>query len=198
MPLFTLEGIDGSGKSTALNHLQKRLADLTPVFTREPGGTASGKVMRELITSHLSPRAEALLFAADHAEHIDEIISPALRSGRIVISDRYIDSRYAYQMATLDGVVSDPRVWLDDIHHGWTIVPDTTYLLTIPIPIAMTRMNRKIKDHLETVDLLMKVQDNYLTLAREFSSRFVVIDGTALGETVAEVIEADIRRRVSP
>lgn len=121
--LVTIEGIDGTGKSTLLAMLSETLADLSPVFTREPGATWVGTAVRRAIAEEADPVAEALLFAADHAAHLAAVVRPALDEDRLVISDRYTDSRYAYQTAMLEGLIPDPLAWLRSVHDGWTIPP---------------------------------------------------------------------------
>ncbi|NLD57012.1 MAG: dTMP kinase, partial [Methanomicrobiales archaeon] len=102
--LITLEGIDGSGKSTLHASLKELLPDLDPLFTREPGATWVGDQVRRAIKERSDPITEATLFVADHAEHLATVVRPALAEGRLVISDRYSDSRYAYQSVTLQGI----------------------------------------------------------------------------------------------
>lgn len=103
--LITIEGIDGSGKSTLIARLRELLADLDPLLTREPGATWVGDAVRRAVAERMDPITEALLFCADHAAHIDTLIRPALDAGRLVISDRYSDSRFAYQPVVLDGML---------------------------------------------------------------------------------------------
>ena len=103
--LITIEGIDGCGKSSLVASLCESLADLCPVITREPGETWVGGSVRRAIAEEIDPVAEALLFVADHAVHLATVIRPALAGGKLVISDRYTDSRYAYQQVTLSGVI---------------------------------------------------------------------------------------------
>ncbi|NLO78309.1 MAG: dTMP kinase, partial [Methanomicrobiales archaeon] len=91
--LITIEGIDGTGKTTLIRTLSEKLKDLKPVFTREPTDTWIGAQVRRGIAEEIDPIAEALLFTADHAAHIRDIIRPALLEGKLVISDRYSDSR---------------------------------------------------------------------------------------------------------
>lgn len=141
--LVTIEGIDGSGKSTLHEALGPYLADLDPVITREPGSTWIGEAVRRAIREHADPVAEALLFVADHAAHLREVVRPALSEGRLVISDRYIDSRYVYQQVTLDGIIPNPLAWLRAVHAGWTVFPDLTILLAVPIPVALERTGRR-------------------------------------------------------
>ncbi|HPD76285.1 MAG TPA: dTMP kinase, partial [Methanoregulaceae archaeon] len=175
--LVTLEGIDGTGKSTLVAALAEPLADLDPVFTREPGATWVGEAVRRAIAEETDPVTEALLFAADHAAHLAAVIRPALDAGKLVISDRYSDSRYAYQQVTLDGIVPDPLSWLRALHDGWTIVPDRTFLFMLPVEEALLRLRQKNgREHFERRDVLVKVQENYLHLARADPARFVIVD----------------------
>ncbi|HOT02989.1 MAG TPA: dTMP kinase [Methanolinea sp.] len=194
MVLITLEGIDGSGKSTLFASLQCALSDLSPVFTREPGATWIGDQVRRAIAEEVDPVAEALLFAADHAAHLDTVIRPALAQGRMVISDRYTDSRYAYQWATLEGVLPDPLTWLRQVHDGWTISPDHTLLLVLPVEVALSRKKEGGKrEHFEEAALLARVQENYLRLAGEEPSRFVVVDAEMKEGELASFAEGVIR-----
>jgi dTMP kinase len=93
--LITIEGIDGTGKSTLIAALKEKLADLDPIFTREPGATWVGEAVRRAIKEQTDPVTEATLFVADHAAHLATLVRPALAQGKLVISDRYTDSRYA-------------------------------------------------------------------------------------------------------
>ncbi|MDD1723622.1 MAG: dTMP kinase [Methanospirillum sp.] len=192
--LITIEGIDGSGKSTLHESLGKALADLDPVMTREPGSTWIGEAVRRAIREQADPVAEALLFIADHAAHISEVIRPALSRGRIVISDRYIDSRYAYQQVTLAGILPDPLSWLQAVHTGWTVKPDITFLLVVPIPVALKRTGeRKTGEHFEQETILTAVQKNYLGLAEQDPPRFIILDGTLPAEHLIRVAAETIR-----
>ena len=192
--LITIEGIDGSGKSTLLAHLRELLADLDPLYTREPGATWVGESVRRAIAERMDPITEALLFCADHAAHIDTLIRPALDEGRLIISDRYADSRFAYQPVVLDGVIPDPLSWLRRIHEGWTIRPDRTFLLVLPVEDAVSRLGpEKKREHFENVAILSRVQENYLDLAAADPSRFVVVDALLPEEEVARFIADEIR-----
>jgi len=192
--LITIEGIDGSGKSTLLAHLRELLADLDPLFTREPGATWVGESVRRAIAERMDPITEALLFCADHAAHIDTVIRPALDEGRLVISDRYADSRFAYQPVVLDGVLPDPLQWLHRIHEGWSIRPDRTFLLVLPIEDAVSRLGpEKKREYFENAAILSRVQENYLNLAASDSARFVVVDALLEKEDVARFIADEIR-----
>ena len=193
--LITIEGIDGCGKSTLIEGLKKELADLQPLFTREPGNTWIGDQVRRGVAEEIDPIAEALLFTADHAAHLRKIIRPALEQEKIVISDRYSDSRYAYQTATLAGVLPDAGAWIRGIHEGWTIVPDRTYLLTIPVEEALKRLDEKEnREHFERENVLVQVQAEYLKIARQDPRRFIVIDAMQEKEKIVSFVAEDIRR----
>ncbi len=195
--LITIEGIDGSGKSTLLSRLRELLADLDPLFTREPGATWVGESVRRAIAERMDPITEALLFCADHAAHIDTVIRPALDEGRLVVSDRYADSRFAYQPVVLDGVLPDPLQWLRRIHEGWSIRPDLTFLLVLPVEDAVKRLDpEKKREYFENAGILARVQENYLNLAAADPSRFVVVDALLGKEEVARFITDEIRTGV--
>lgn len=193
--LITLEGIDGSGKSTLVESLQSSLADLDPVFTREPGATWIGDAVRRAVKEHLDPITEALLFTADHAAHLSAVVRPALRAGRLVISDRYTDSRYAYQSVTLEGEISSPLSWLQALHMGWSLRPDRTFLLILPVDKAMERLgDHASREHFESAEILARVQARYLDLAAADPTRFVIIDAGKEKEEIHAFVEAEIRR----
>jgi dTMP kinase len=195
--LITVEGIDGSGKSTLLARLGELLADLDPLFTREPGATWVGEAVRRAIAARMDPITEALLFSADHAAHIDTLIRPALDAGRLVISDRYSDSRFAYQPVVLDGVLPDPLLWLRQIHAGWSIRPDRTFLLVLPVEDALSRLDPATKrEYFEDDRILSGVQENYLNLAADDPARFVIVDALLPAEEVAQFVADEIRTGV--
>jgi dTMP kinase len=188
--LITIEGIDGCGKSSLVASLGESLADRCPVITREPGETWVGGSVRRAIAEEIDPVAEALLFIADHAVHLATVVRPALTEGKLVISDRYTDSRYAYQQVTLSGIIPDPLAWLRQVHKEWTVPPDMTFLLVVPVVEALRRRSgRAEREHFEYASLLARVQENYLALAREEPSRFIIVD--------AEKDEAEIHRFVA-
>lgn len=196
--LITLEGIDGSGKSSLHEALKELLADLDPVFTREPGATWVGDQVRRAIKEQIDPVTEATLFVADHAAHLARVVRPALAEGRLVISDRYSDSRYAYQSVTLQGIVPDPEGWMRAMHNGWTIVPDKTFLCVLPVDEALTRLKPDTeREHFEKQETLEKVQNNYLTYAKAEPGRFVIVDAMLPKETVAQFVADAIRADVA-
>ena len=193
--LITLEGIDGSGKSTVHRALQESLVDLDPVFTREPGATWIGDSVRRAIAEQMDPVTEATLFVADHAAHLAKIIRPALAAGKLVISDRYSDSRYAYQAVTLKGVIPEPEEWLRALHNTWSIRPDKTFLFVLPVDEAFSRLKpQNEREHFEKREVLEHVQNNYLRFACEDPSRFVIVDAMKEKGEIARFVADAIRQ----
>ncbi|WP_297480312.1 dTMP kinase, partial [Thermococcus sp.] len=173
---IVLEGIDGAGKSTQAKLLKLWFEEkgYEVVLTKEPTDTPFGKLIRRLVLTggregiidgaKISHEAEALLFAADRAEHVDKLIKPALESGKVVISDRYFYSSLAYQWAR--GLDLD---WLIDLNR-FAIRPDLVLLLDLPVKESMKRIRtRSIKSEFDKiVELQKKVRENYLKLAERF------------------------------
>lgn len=174
------------------------LGDLEPVFTREPGSTWIGQMVRKGIAENINPVSEALLFTADHAAHLETVIRPGLEDGKIMISDRFSDSRYAYQSVTLKDIIPEPLKWLRAIHDGWTVIPDRTFLLVLPVEDAIERLavDRKHREHFECRDTLDEVRRNYLALAEEDPSRFILVDALMDRVGIAEFVAEEIRKRV--
>lgn len=196
--LITLEGIDGSGKSTIAKKIVARLHDEYDVLlTTEPTKTWIGDTVRRSVCSDTDPLAEFFLFMADHAEHLAKIVKPALDEGKVVISDRYSDSRCAYQGVTLAKLAQqasgfgDPMRWIKRFHEGWTILPNLTFLFVVAPDIALGRCNRKsMLTKFENLEFLQRVQDNFLKLYDEEPERFVKIDAEKeLGEVEKEVMD---------
>jgi len=196
---ITLEGGDGSGKTTQFRLLAEWLTDAghTVVESREPGGTELGIELREIILhrrGYIAPRAEALLYAADRAHNIATKVRPALERGEVVIQDRYIDSSVAYQGAgrVLDAAeVRDVSVWATE-----NLVPDVTVLLDIDEESARARLDtaRTKYDRLEEEkdDFHARVRASYLAIAASEPDRFLVVDA----REPVDVIVAAIRERV--
>ncbi|ACJ15681.1 thymidylate kinase [Thermococcus onnurineus NA1] len=179
---IVIEGIDGAGKSTQARLLaewfKKKGYDV--VLTKEPTDTAFGKLIRRLVLTggkegiidgaRISHEAEALLFAADRAEHVHKLIKPSLKTGKIVISDRYFYSSLAYQWARgLD------LEWLIDLNR-FAVRPDLVILLDLPVKESMKRINgRSIKTEFDKIaELQKKVRENYLKLAERFPEMRIV------------------------
>lgn len=188
---ITFEGGDGSGKSTQAELLASFLAEqgMTVTLTREPGGTKLGKQIRQLLLhgDDVAPRAEALLYAADRAHHVDSKIRPALERGEIVIGDRYIDSSVAYQGASRNlgtEVVRQLSMWATT-----GLLPELTILVDVPAEVAAQRIGVE-QDRLESagIDFHRRVRQEYLSMAEEYADRFVVVDGNRPIETIAKHI----------
>lgn len=196
--LVTIEGIDGTGKSTLIEGLKTELADLNPVFTREPGSSWIGGAVRRGIKEEINPIAEALLFVADHAVHVNTVIRPALQEKKLVISDRYSDSRYVYQSKTLKGYIADPVKWLKDMQSEWTVVPDITFLLVLPVEESLRRINaeRESTEHFESDGVLREVQENYMKLTEEEPKRFVIVDAKKDKEEILKFVASVIRSKI--
>jgi dTMP kinase len=199
--LVTLEGLDGSGKTTAWEALRSdpppALAAsggasdgaIDPVFTREPTDTWYGEaVERSIADADADPLAELFLYTADHAAHLAETIRPALRAGRPVIADRYVDSRYAYQGATLadDGRIDDAVAFVRDLHDPWSRPPDWTVYLDIDPETAAERSGGRNK--FERSAYLDRVRSNYERLIDEAPERFVRIDATRPRDAVIAAV----------
>lgn len=199
--LITLEGIDGSGKSTVAEKLKKNpeIKAFNPVFTREPTrGTLTGNAVEKAIQSDTDQLAELFLFTADHAEHLAKLIKPALENGKIVISDRYSDSRYAYQGITLKTHLENPLEWVKDLHRGWTIVPDLTFLFDIRPEISIERCGKRgEQSKFEKLEFLQGVREIFLKLAADDPERFIVIDASHSPEYVEKEVVKKIQEFLS-
>jgi dTMP kinase len=194
--LITLEGIDGSGKSTVAEKLQNNseIKAFKPVFTREPTrGTLTGNAVEKAIQSDTDQLAELFLFTADHAEHLAKLVKPALESGEIVISDRYSDSRYAYQGITLKTRLENPLEWVKDLHRGWTVVPDLTFLFDIRPEVSIERCGKRgEQSKFEKLEFLRGVREIFLRLAAEDPERFIVIDASRSSEYIEKEVTEKI------
>lgn len=191
--LVTLEGLDGSGKTTCIDALRESAAipsDTT--FTREPTHSWYGEaVRRSLGDDDADSLAELFLYTADHAAHLSDTILPALERSELVVSDRYSDSRYAYQGATLADRFDDPVEFIREIHQPWTRPPDVTIYFDLDPETAAERTGKANK--FERVEHLRRVRANYERLIEEERDRFVRIDADrpaeAVHDDVMEVVE---------
>ncbi|GAB3697896.1 dTMP kinase [Halorubrum pallidum] len=190
--LITLEGIDGSGKTTAWEALRDRFGDAT--FTREPTDSWYGDaVYRSIEADDADPLAELFLYTADHADHLSRTIEPALADGTLVISDRYSDSRFAYQAATLAASEVDierPLAYVRDIHAPFSRPPDATIYLDLDARTAAERAGRTNK--FEQDGYLAAVRENYERLIDAEPDRFHRVDATApqaaVSDRVCEIV----------
>jgi dTMP kinase len=200
---ITLEGSEGSGKTTAARHLGEWLRSRgEPVLvTREPGGTPLGEEVRRLVlhlrdvSDDLDPRADALLYAASRAQHTARVILPALERGEHVISARYLDSSLAYQGAGYGNDPSELRQLQAFATYG--LLPDLTILIDVPVEIGLGRKRagewNRFEDT-EGVAFFETVRQAYLDLAAAEPERFRVVDGSGSVEDT----DARIRELVEP
>jgi dTMP kinase len=196
-PLFiAFEGCDASGKSTQAALVAQRLDAL---LTKEPGDTPAGVRIRSLLLDHspegasLCARSEALLMAADRAQHVDEVILPTMKSGRSVVCDRYIASSMAYQ-GYGRGLAVDQIRWISE----WAtegLWPDVVLLLRVPIDVILTRLQAAgAPDRLEAEgpEFLQRVIDGFDAIAASDPERWRVVDGVGTRDEVAARVNATL------
>jgi dTMP kinase len=193
----TFEGADGSGKSTQAELLRDALtADgRDVVLTREPGGTELGERVRELVLEGpaMGAWAEAALFAASRAQHVEEVIRPALARGHVVLCDRYLDSSLAYQ-GIARGLGVDEVLDLN-LRVTGGLLPDVTFLLLLDPQVAAARRREPDRLEREGQALQEKVDAAYRELAERFPERIVAVDADRPAETIRDEIIERLRDR---
>ena len=193
----TFEGADGSGKSTQAEFLRAALiADgRDVVLMREPGGTELGEGVRALVLDGptMGAWAEAALFAASRAEHVEEVIRPALERGADVVCDRYVDSSLAYQ-GIARGLGVEAVLELNLAVTGG-LLPDVTFLLLVDPDVATARHVEPDRLEREGAELQAKVDAAYRELAERFPERIVTIDATGRPEEIAKEVRERLRDR---
>ncbi len=199
---ITFEGVEGSGKTTQMNMLHAHLIRMKVdvVATQEPGGTRLGEEIRRLLLDpafrEMHPFAETALYAADRAQHVYEVIKPALDAGKVVLCDRYIDSSLAYQgVARRVGMegVQNLNEWVTD-----DLYPDLTFLLDIPYRVGLKRLEkRKAKfDRMEgqPESFHEQVQEAYRTLAKFYPIRIVQLNGADKPESIHHRVMQEVTK----
>lgn len=212
MSLFiTLEGIEGCGKSTQATRLVKRLRreGHECTATREPGGTPIGKQIRQIILNpenhEMAPETELALYFSDRAQHLREVVWPALASGKIVVSDRFTDSTIAYQ-GKGRGLSLQTIRSLDRVLTG-SFQPDVTLLLDLPAALGLERARRRNKDNAqmqkegrfeeEAMAFHERVRSAYLKMAGREAHRYVIVPADGTPATVHESLWALLRKHGS-
>ena len=197
---ITMEGPDGSGKSTQIallkEYLEKEGYDV--LITREPGGTAISEAIREVILNkdfqEMSPVTEMLLYASARAQLIHEVVGPALEKGQAVISDRFVDSSLVYQgIARGLGV---EKVYEVNLNAIGKYMPDVTFLLDLPAEVGISRKkDQKELDRmeLESLEFHKKVAEGYRKLAVKFPERIETVDATLPIEKISSLIKDRVR-----
>ena len=194
---IAFEGLEGCGKST---HVTRLAATLNGITTREPGGTAIGASLRVamLDTSNtmLSPRAEALMMAADRAQHLEELVLPALNAGTHVVSDRSAYSSLAYQGY---GRLLD----IDELKrfNNWAIAgnwPDLVVFIDVPLDILLERLKKRELDRFEREDraFFERIHAGFTAMATSDPQRWLVIDGTPPKDELASTIATAVKQRL--
>jgi dTMP kinase len=195
--LITFEGVEGCGKTTQLKMLYDALTKQgrDVVVTREPGGTPIGERIRGIVldagAKEMDPKTEALLYSASRAQHVAQVVRPALEDGKIVLCDRYLDSSLAYQGIARGLGEEDVlrlNIWATD-----ETLPDLVIMLHLDPEVGLSR-TKGDPDRMEQEDLTFhkKVGEAYLQLARQFPSRFAVIDGSGAVEEVHRQVSAAV------
>ena len=204
--LITLEGIEGSGKSTQASRLRDALlaAGIPVCLTREPGGSPLAERVRELVLrvgdEPLAPGTELLLFLAARAQHVARTVRPALERGEVVVCDRFTDATVAYQ----GGGRTIPEAFLTSLNEWVTggLRPTRTYLLDVPVDLGLERAKKRsgaAPDRFENESrtFFEAVRARYLEIARREPERIVVLRGTDPEETLAHQIKEDVNRILS-
>jgi dTMP kinase len=192
---IAFEGGEGTGKSTQSRLLKEWLEQEgeTVVLSREPGGTDLGKGLRKILLGHetgdISPRAEALLYAADRAHHVYSVITPALDRGDVVITDRYFDSSIAYQGA--GRVLSPSEVARISRWATESLFPTLTIVIDQPAEVGLARLQSLDRLEVEPLDFHERVRQEFLQIASEDPERYLIVNGT---QTIDEIHEEIIKR----
>ena len=198
----SFEGGDGTGKTTQIHALENYLVQRgrSCVVTREPGGTSLGKLIRQVLLEvgdqEIAPATELFLYLADRAQHVNEIIRPAVAAGKIVLCDRFTDSTLAYQ-GYGRGIDLKLLGQFNDIADGG-VRPDLTFLLDCPVAVGLGRTSRRPsiegqpredRFERETIEFHEKIRTGFRTMARAEPARFRIVDAACSADEVAREIQ---------
>ncbi len=191
---ITFEGGEGSGKTSLIEHIKKALSSYDIVATREPGGSMVAEAIRDVVLNPkyegVTPYTEALLYAASRAQHLDEVIIPALDAKKIVLCDRYLDSSLAYQAYARD---LGFEFVLNINHYATLHMPDLTFYIDVDPKVGLSRIHHRDKfDRLdqESIDFHHKVRQGYFEIVKRYPNRVVLIDGNrSLDEIYQDIIK---------
>ncbi|MEI8023859.1 MAG: dTMP kinase [Actinomycetota bacterium] len=194
---IAFEGLEGCGKST---HVKRLATRLNAVMTREPGGTVVGSMLRNILidpaNTNLSARAEALLMASDRAQHIAELISPALASGQHVVTDRSVYSSLAYQGYGREQDLAELKRINDWAIGG--LWPELVIYIEVPTAILIERMKKRELDRFEREDseFFKRVADGFSQMAAADPKRWLIIDGTPDKDDLEKIISSRVQERL--
>tara|TARA_B100001115_G_scaffold157470_1_gene129957 strand:+ start:92 stop:703 length:612 start_codon:yes stop_codon:yes gene_type:complete len=199
---ITLEGSEGAGKSTLIEHLKKYFRDnnIEFIFTKEPGATEEGAELRKLLLDkniELDPISETFLILADRLEHVRKIINPALEENKNVLSDRYIDSTYAYQGAGRKINKDELDKFIKPLNFP---IPDLTIYLDLPVKEGLMRAKERDKlDRFEEeeIDFFERIRNSYLKIAQDDRHRIFTIDSTISEAEVFELAKDCIEKKLN-
>lgn len=194
---IAFEGVEGCGKST---HVKRLATHLDALVTREPGGTGVGAMLRAIMADpanvHLSPRAEALMMAADRAQHLRELVVPTLEAGRHVVSDRSVYSSLAYQGYGRQLDVEELRRFNDfAIASRW---PDLVVYIRVDLAVVRKRLEKRVTDRFEREDdsFFLRVIDGFDALASAEPDRWLIVDGSPPKDELEIIIRNGVRERL--
>ena len=205
---ITFEGIEGSGKSTQIERAAAflRVLGREVVTTREPGGTAISDRIRDILldraSAEMDPVCELLLYAASRAQHVTQVIRPALSAGRVVLCDRFADSTAAYQ-GSARRLSPALIARANEIATGG-LSPDLTVLIDLPVEVGLVRARKRVDENGgaegrfedETVRFHTRVAEGFAKLAATEPARFAIVDGDGTEDEVFARVETVLRRRV--
>jgi dTMP kinase len=204
--LISFEGSEGSGKSTQISLLAARFVteNRDVITVREPGGTEIGEQIRNIIVHNskgdeMTAETELLLFAAARAQLVREVIAPALMAGKIVLSDRFLDSSTVYQ-GIARNLAADPVAQINRFAVG-NVMPHLTVVIDVPTEVSLARLKQRASDlpdrmERENIDFYTKVREGYLVLAKGMPERFILVDGTKPADAIEKIIWSEIQARL--